>query len=364
MHIRDVDDRLVLVSPVTRPELELVWWHHDADGLGAFVERAQASASGGVPMTHLRDMGMLSSGESGSERSPAGQVLARVLQQRDLWSDGGQRAFTDSDDAYIDLFCVLNTPYQPVVFDSLMKPIAAEWGARNKTLDTRAEFWRWRRARPLTEFLPMAPQVRLAMVRGWFTAGLLGQLRLDWQHGCTLFVPSEGGGRGAWAELPQPLLAADVQFEYEYLPAVLKSVLLAMLEVNGTTSLLPMAPYARLRQLGRSGRGGEYSAYEAPATELEDWVIRGVVASGAPDPTAFAGPAKGTVSERREAVLTRLAKQRNLYEGLFASVRNRSDVFDVPRAFELAGDIMSALDDLHRAVRHVEEMTDAVAGWN
>ena len=70
------------------------------------------------------------------------------------------QGFIESDRAFIDAFTVLVEPYEPVVFDSLMKPIAEEWGDRSKTADGREEFWRWRRARSLPEFIPVAPAVR------------------------------------------------------------------------------------------------------------------------------------------------------------------------------------------------------------
>ena len=132
------------------------------------------------------------------------------------------KVFVESDRAFIDAFAVLSEPYQPVVFDSLMRPIAEEWGDRSKTADGREEFWRWRRARSLPEFMPAAPAVRRAMVRGWFTASILGQITFD-DLAVKIFVPNPVGGKGKWASFPNPPLAAGITATHDYLPLALES---------------------------------------------------------------------------------------------------------------------------------------------
>ena len=102
-------------------------------------------------------------------------IVQKVLESKGLWTADTAKAFNVSDRGFIDAFTVLVEPYEPVVFDSLMKPIAEEWGDRSKTADGREEFWSWRRARELPEFIPAAPAVRKAMVRGWFTAAFWGR---------------------------------------------------------------------------------------------------------------------------------------------------------------------------------------------
>jgi hypothetical protein len=257
------------------------------------------------------------------------------------------------------VFSVLREPYEPVVFDSLMKPIASEWGARAKSPDLRSEFWRWRRARPLTEFLPMAPAIRAAMVRGFFTASLLGQLDLT-ETSAAIFVPSESGGPGRMVNFPTPLLAPHPPRSYDYLPVILKSALLAMVDVNTKASLEPMLPYVRLRELGRSGNRGQFEDYDAPAPELEAWVLEGRVAEGAPTPE---DPASTVDWEKRRALVEqRFGQLRIRYAtDLFAEVDRRKDPFDVPAVYELKADILSALDDLQRVVRHLEPKQQG--GW-
>ena len=289
------------------------------------------------------------------DRSPGQAVVRRVLQSKDLWTEDVANGFGEGTQSSIDIFSVLSEPYQPVVFDSLMKPIAAEWGTRNKTPDTRAEFWRWRRARALPEALPLSPSMRRAMVRGWFTAKLIKQLQLD-ESGVRIWVPNQAGPGGSYRDFPKPLLATDSIAEPELLPAVLESVLLAMVDVSTSASLEPMAPYARLRDLGRSGRGGGFEAYLQPSGELRAWIETG----GGPVADADAG---GSLQERRKTAEHRFDRLHQNYTRYFGEVDERTDVLEVPASYDLRFDVLAALTDLRRAVSHIVDPTDERDLW-
>ena len=295
------------------------------------------------------------------ERSAARDAVKRVLQARGMWNAEVEKCLGDGDAPAIDVFSVLGAPLEPVVFDSIMRPIASEWGARTDS-DQRTEFWRWRRARPLTEFLPLSPVVRKAMVRGWFTARVLGQLRLEPTR-ASVFVPSEAGAPGTFMNFPSPFLSSDAPQGPDYLPVALKTLLIALVEVNTRASLEPMKPYARLRDLGRSGRGGGFDSYEALGTELSDWVLLGTTAPGAPPVPTTSGAAADSWEARRIAVEERFQALENSYRDLFDLVERRLDVFDVPAAYDLRDDIIGGLSDLQRAVRHVTSPTNDEDRW-
>jgi hypothetical protein len=284
-----------------------------------------------------------------ADKSPAKDRLRKVLQARGQWTPEVEKAFTDGDQSFIDMFATLNRPYEPVVFDSLMQPIAREWGKRSRNSDLIQEFWRWRRARPLPESLPLSPSVREAMVRGWFTASRLGHLRLgnDQVH---IFVPS-ARGRGEWLQFPDPLLTGSMIAPQQYLPVVLESILLAMVEVNTTASLKPMQPYHRLRDLGRSGSGG-VERYEDLNAELRTWILDGDAAT-----------ATDTWEQRKQTVVENFKRLGDSYVEFFTKNRPYADPLDVPTAYDLRRDIMNALRDLGRAVQAVTAATD-LENWN
>ncbi len=281
------------------------------------------------------------------DRSPAKERFQKVLEARGEWGEGVAKAFTDSGSGFIDLFTVLAEPYEPVVFDSLMRPVASEWGTRNKADDTRAEFWRWRRSRPLPEALPMAPSAISAMVRGWFVAGSLKQLELS-PSGVKIFVPSEVGRGGAYADFPWPPLQATSHDSPDVLPALLESISLAMVAVNTSESLDAIKPYARLAQLGQ---GDEHRAPD----ELATWVLQGVRANDSQEGV-------GDWAQRQAEVSQRLAKLQDAYQGLFAKADASTDVLGHSGAYELRHYILAALGDLQRAVSGLQATVNDI-GW-
>ena len=164
--------------------------------------------------------------------------------------------------------------------------------------DGREEFWRWRRARALPEFIPAAPAVTKAMVRGWFTSNLFGQMRFN-DAEVSIFVPNKVGGSGAWRSFPTPSLASGITANHEYLPLALESLPLAWVELSVTSDLGALAPYRRLRDLGTSGSGG-LDVYEALNPEVSRWISDGALPQGAPTPNSLHAGASRT-NGRRDA---------------------------------------------------------------
>lgn len=285
------------------------------------------------------------------DRSPAKVLIRDLLEQRGQWTEKVAKAFTDTGGAAIDIFTVLGEPYEPVVFDSLMKPIAAEWGQRSAAVDTRAEFWRWRRARPLTEALPFSAAMLANIVRGWFTASLLKQLRADTDP--AVFVPAQHGGAGAHAPFPARLLTPADPTGPELLPSILESFVLAMLDVNTTESLLPVAPYRRLADLGLETSGGA----DVRSGELRAWILEGS--------NALAGAASTTNSweERKAEVLERLARLKATYSEHEARYDARRELLDAPLSYELGHVVLAALADISAAVEGMRK-DDEGGIWN
>jgi hypothetical protein len=297
-----------------------------------------------------------------SPNSPAGETVRRVLESKGKWNADFTKSFVESDRPFVDAFAVLSEPYQPVVFDSLMRPIAEEWGDRSKTADGREEFWRWRRARALTEFIPTAPAVRRAMVRGWFTATILGQITFD-DLAVKIFVPNPIGGKGKWASFPNPPLAAGITAPHDYLPLALESLPAAFVDVAVEAKIEPIEPYKRLRGIGSSGGGG-LESYESLNKELKVWIDTGELPQGAPEPLeGHAGKAGDTWEARRDAVLRRAEALVGQYNKLFREQEQRSEQF-VARAYELEVDILGGLNELAHVVREHEAAAAGADSWN
>ena len=242
-----------------------------------------------------------------------------------------------------------------------MKPIVDEWAEVRLNDDSRQTFWTWRRSRTLPEFVPAAPAVRRAIVRGWFTGLVLAQIN---GHdapgsGVNVWAPSPTGGAGSWRALPHPLLRA-FNSPAEALPAVLESLPVALLDVFSTRSLEPLAAYHRLRDLGTSGRMQGMEVYETLNDELSMWVKSGSTKSGAPNPDSRSGTASDTVDVRRHAVIQRLQGLMTAYHQRFDDLGRRGSLVGVPRDFELRHDILEALEDLIEAVEATSLSGDEV----
>jgi len=266
------------------------------------------------------------------ERSPARAALVRTLEARKLYGPSVEQAFSDRDAQFVDIFTVLAEPYEPAVFDSLMRPIMSDWGAKRSTPVDREEFWRWRRARPLPEALPLHPATLDAMVRGWFIAGALEQVQLK-----PLGIFAEANGQSPAEVVPfeSPLLSGTGRGP-EALPEILESLAIALVRVNAEESLTPLRPYHRLLDLG------EGASHDVPEA-LRMWIEDGRRAqSPAPDTR--------TAAERQGAVVAYLERVANNFDKHFKQLESNHETLGYPGSYDLRHHIRSALGDLVRAV--------------
>ncbi|MPV50626.1 hypothetical protein GCG21_11540 [Pseudactinotalea sp. HY160] len=266
------------------------------------------------------------------ERSPARAALMRILEARKEAGPGVEQAFSDSEVGFIDVFTVLAEPYEPVVFDSLMRPIASDWGSKKVTDVDREEFWRWRRARPLPESLPLHPVSLTAMIRGWFVAGLLKQVQ---SRPLQIHVPAGTSGPAGFIPFESPLLSGDGEGA-EALPEVLESLSLTLLRVNDEESLEPMRPYFRLLDLG------EGVTSKIP-TELKNWIQDGARSQDTERDLA-------TAAERQTAIRSHIEGVAAGFDRHFATQEQSHDLLGFPGSFDLQHAIRSVLRDLYRSV--------------
>ena len=289
-----------------------------------------------------------------SEKSPAYGVVRRVLEGRGQWNEQVAQAFSDGRGGFVDIFTHLGEPYEPVVFDSLMRPIASDWAQKSKAADSRAEFWRWRRSRTLTEFLPMSPDVLDAMIRGWFVAGTLQHLELT-ETDAKIFVPAEVGTGGNLFAFPSPTLRNIELNGPEGLAVILESIVLALVDINTKESLDPIKAYTRLADLG--GTSGSAGDDDLRSGELRRWILDGV--NTKPGVTASSADQE----TRRENALLRFSQLETQYNAYFAKVANRAEMIEFPVSFDLRHQIIAALGDLRRFVEDIETSAGGIEGW-
>ena len=289
---------------------------------------------------HKVDVSRMFSGIPFPPGSKARGVAERVLENFDLNPTEVDTAFArGSTTQYIDIFSTLAGPVEAALVDSLLRPIMSDWvQAKGGGCDDVAAFWAMRRARPPAQAVPMSPALRRSMVRGWFTAKVLGQVndKMD-RRGCQgsleIFVPAATTDRdGSYFAFATPLLLPATATADDRIAGVLLSAPIALLEANAG-NLGPADAYGRLSDLGT-----------AASTELAQWIENGQVPHGAPIPDAAkAGSQSQSGNDRRDAVIAELTRALNRYSEVFAK---RMNVELRGIAWYLRGDYLGALEEL------------------
>jgi hypothetical protein len=253
--------------------------------------------------------------------------------------------FGDGDQAQIELMTFLASPYNAMAFSSLTGPIANDLTQRRGQGDADG-FWRWRRARPLPQFVPLPPDVRMAMIRGWFTARALGQVDVeDFKHRPVRIWTPEG-----MRAFPFPVLGPPLHILDETLPALLESLPLAMLQA-ATLDEEALDAYRRIARLGRDARapGGDYTELRP---ELVAWANDGQVVSQAPQvPPPAANGDPDTRVARLEALARFFQTYGEHYERLDQQPLTAESALRVGRAWELRRDAVRALRQLQDACK-------------
>jgi hypothetical protein len=293
--------------------------------------------------------------ENQGNLQPLFEITKTIIERKKLWNAKVEQAFSAAANVQsIDMFTCTSSAMNPMAFTSLMGQIARSWGSASANIDTAKGFWTNRRARPLIEALPIAPPVITDMVRGWFIAGLLDQRKFEKsEQGPSVAIWKSS--RDGFIKFPHPMLPMHSQIieaNPEFLPAVLKAVSLAMVECHTASSLEPLAPYWRLKELGSDAVFQEV---------LSDWIRRGELEDGAPVPTeSRAGSKAESFASRKTIVLKYFQIMRDLLVKGFQANETEANIFHVPRIYEIREYVTHALDDIIEFINSLED-TEGIA---
>lgn len=278
------------------------------------------------------------------------ELTKTALVSAGVWQDADARGwFKDAKVDSIEIFHPSLFPFQPMVMDSVMAPIARGWLTDSSTVDTRAAFWKWRRARLLKEAAPVDPDVFDSMLRGWYVAKALGLLTQG---------PGDARGPrlGIWSaehraevNFPFPLLyAGNGRIEwYDYPGIVMESLTVAIALCNAESSLAPLRAYHALLDLG--GKPGESSQ------ALEAWIRDGAVPNNAPTPNPErAGASSDSLEARQNALRTYFSQELEQFAQVVASQNIDSSVFDYPVSWEIRDVVVRVLEELRSATASVK----------
>jgi len=175
--------------------------------------------------------------------------------------------FSDVDAESVLISSFLEYPVHPAVVTSFTQPITTAVGNLNGSVaQTRGNFWLWRRAKVLEDFLPLPDEMRRSIIRGFAVARLLGFVTADPS------VPVKISTDKGVLEFPSPLLTQVGQDNI--LPALLEAFVLTFASVT-TIGEAAFKPYKRLYEIGSGvGAGVTFTAIG----ELKDFIESGSTA--------------------------------------------------------------------------------------
>lgn len=290
--------------------------------------------------------------------------------------DNYGRSLSDEDSVTrIDIFGSYPN-YSPLVFDSVLKPAAQQWA--QTAGPGRGLFWKYRRSRPLPASLPMTDDERRAMTAGWFLGQLLGRIQIP-PSPYTEAVRIYDGETGQWLAFPNPLLTPPSAFlaPYDWLPAVLESILLAIAQSHEPPVMRSLQPYGVLRSLYDSHSQDPASGIVALSASglLRDFLANGVTAPGIETRVPSVAAAQ-TPDERAAAAVEWLTTIRDVAAqylpadapgatpgGAFTTVATRTTATKTPFFRDIAPDVYWATEDLiHRVQREAEALASGAVG--
>lgn len=244
---------------------------------------------------------------------------------------------------HVDVTSFLWPPHSVLTIDSLLRPISSDW---NKSVQSgmAGSFWSRRRSTRIQEFAPVPQAVLVSMVRGWFVAGIMGLL--DRRGDQDIRMQSHERGTVAF---PSPTLSIS-SYRDDHLPRVIESLALAYVECITEGSLLPLEPYRRLRDLGRSPDGSMFR-YDVLGTEFAKFLETGECSSLV-KPLVQGGTKEERVSSSIELLSGYMARLARENEQITEKRRlNPSLLSDPPLYTGLFEVISKAIDDLLKLLK-------------
>ncbi|PRQ10575.1 hypothetical protein C1Y63_10705 [Corynebacterium sp. 13CS0277] len=260
--------------------------------------------------------------------------------------------------------------YAPIVFESLLPPIAEQW---QKMTMQRGSFWALRRTRPLPAALPMSNDERFALIAGWYIGRMIGQI----VYPDTLDVADDAAVQvwdpldNQWVNFDAPMLTpvSHLRHQLDWLPSLLESASMGWARAGQHPVMHSVKPYVLMRHLydtaaspSRDGRTLNGQAL------LRAWIHTGVREAGETGQVPGTGM-DATPEQRRDAALAWLGRHYQMAQSFLPtgiatagqvatpSARAYGDITDrriaakTPVIHDLAADIVDVTEKLAALVK-------------
>ncbi|HZK06094.1 MAG TPA: tubulin-like doman-containing protein [Actinomycetaceae bacterium] len=228
-------------------------------------------------------------------------------------------------DAFV--LSTFSTPYHMIEVASIMDPVSSQYGS----LGHQVEFWRKRRARPLTEWTPLGPDAAQALITGWLVGRVLGRARFiaDYPPVHEVYVdrPNDGGAR--WMRLRNEGIRPIT--DENQVGILLELVAVSFIDAYQQNSLQPLWPYQELIRLG------SLVGHHAKPDPIKEWLADGTGVVDAA--SSFFPEPLDTSQDRLEALIARLQTILSGYDSMVAPDKladvQASQLFLIPEVIGL-----------------------------
>lgn len=277
-------------------------------------------------------------------REIAEEVLRKFSSSLDAGGSGLDQFFSDpgKDCEGVLYVARLKGAIHPSAIASLTSPIATAW--QNATSNGLPDpgVWRYRRTRPLTEFIPLRPRVRQDMTKGWIVGRLLGIISKPDADGIQIgHAQSDRSdlSQFLWPTLAHSHIPQLHDNSKAILPAILESVGLAYILHATDSSILDA--YEQLYKLGRDSN-----------LMLETWLRTGEIQRRTLEQSLISGVDAGA---RKTSISEKLVSNRNLYDAdVNFKIQEIEDLRLLPFGFELSQEIVGVIDELLTLVNETQ----------
>jgi len=186
---------------------------------------------------------MLTQGFPFAHGHPARKVTESIVQEFLNTAASVDWAFSTGDAESVLITNFLEYPVHPSVVTSFTRPLATALGKFSPDL-LRSTFWQWRRARTLGSFIPLPESLRIAAIRGFAIARILGTVTAD--------PLSENKISTTTGICFFPKVLLTVTDRNNVLPAMLEAMILSFADVS-TKGISAFDAYGALIEYGTGG---------------------------------------------------------------------------------------------------------------
>lgn len=321
---RNVDSALAASRPLVSISSTLLHDVHGVDSVGVSLSVSP------IPLLNPSD--------------PVRAKLTKSFSQAGVEKTKIDSLFGESASDSVELVSFLGAAVHPIVFSSFATSIQQAWTTRGATADGAASFWAFKRARPLTSFVPLSPALQRALVRGWITARLLNLIAAaDPSKKLPVRLLTPAGPKAFPSRLLTPLRSED-----DLLPALLETLPMAMIAYS-TGDRASLDAYFGLIELG-----SEDTTDTSPSTALRQWIRAGEQAvstsSGAKKAPAplpdTAGTARQSAQERRTTLLSSIKSTTDFMADLAETDVSAATLCDLSPLYEIHELVADAASDV------------------